>query len=88
MQVLHLNLRTIKNKLGRLHYTSIILGLLKKLHSNLGTVGTIWANWKSFIQICIQDNYKYLDKLQQPQSTLSQFKKPHSNSVELETFHN
>jgi len=24
---------------------------LKELHSNLGTIRTIWANWKSVIQI-------------------------------------
>jgi len=50
---------------------------LKELHSNLGTIRTIWANWKSVIQIWIC--YKYLSKLQQPKSKLDQLKQHHSN---------
>jgi len=45
---------------------------LKELHSNLGTIRTIWANWKSVIQIYIY--YKYLSKLHQPKSKLGQQK--------------
>jgi len=47
---------------------------MKQLQSNLGTVETIWVNWKSFIQICIY--YKYLGKLQEPTSNLGQLKQP------------
>jgi len=43
----------------------------------LGTTRTIWANWKSVIQICIY--YKYLSKLQHPKSKLDQLKQLHSN---------
>jgi len=27
--------------------------VIEQLHSNLGTIVTIWVNWKIFIQICI-----------------------------------
>jgi len=39
---------------GQIPTDSIIFGKLKQLHSNMGTIGNTWANWKSFIQICIR----------------------------------
>jgi len=50
---------------------------LKELHSNLGTIRTIWANWKHVIKICIY--YKYFSELQQLKSKLDQLKQLHSN---------
>jgi len=75
------NFKHIHSKLGNVQTTKTSLKFgynwkhlceFQQPHSKLGKIGTIWVNYKGFIQIC--KYYKHLGKFRQARSKLGQLK--------------